>query len=74
MAESEGGKTADRKRPPAAMWIMGLFFGLQGFIRVAQSPLFESYRTMDVIQLLVSGAGFGVALVSFVLWLLRPRT
>jgi hypothetical protein len=55
------------------MWIIALFFGLLGFYRVAQSPHFESYRTMDVVQLLVSGAGFGVALVGLVLWLVRPR-
>ena len=60
---------ADRKRPPAVMWIIALFFGLLGFYRVTQSPQFESYRTVDVVQLLASGAGFGVALVGLILWL-----
>jgi hypothetical protein len=73
MPGSEGAKTADRKRPPAVMWIIALFFGLLGFYRMTQRPQFESYRTVDVIQLLASGAGFGVALVGLVMWLVRPR-
>jgi hypothetical protein len=64
---------AGRKRPPAAMWIMALFFGPLGFYRVAQSPDFASYRTLHIVQLLASGAGVGVALVGLILWLVRPR-
>ena len=64
---------ADRKRPPAAMWFIALFFGLLGLFRVTQSPQFASYRTLDVVQLVASGAGFGVALVGLILWLVRPR-
>jgi hypothetical protein len=64
---------ADRRRPPAGLWVIVLFFGMLGFYRVTQSPHFESYRTIDVIQLLVSGAGFGVAMVGLILWLVRPR-
>jgi hypothetical protein len=55
------------------MWIIALFFGLLGFYRVTQSPHFESYRTIDVVQLLVSGAGFGVALTVLIFWLVVPR-
>jgi hypothetical protein len=73
MPVSEGGKMVDRKRPPAGMWLIALFFGLLGFYRVTQSPQFASYRTLDVVQLVASGAGFGVAMVGLILWLVRPR-
>jgi len=63
----------NRKRPPVVVLIIPLFIGLLGFYRVTQSPQFESYRTLDVIQLLVSGAGFGVALTFLMITLLRPR-
>jgi hypothetical protein len=65
---------SNRKRPPVVVWIMPLLIGLLGFNRVMQSPQFESYRTVDVIQLVVSGAGFGVALTGVMFTLVRPRT
>jgi hypothetical protein len=53
--------------------IIPLFFGLIGFVRVTQSPQFESYRTMHVVQLLVSGACFGAVLTGLMVMLLQPR-
>jgi hypothetical protein len=44
--------------------------GVAGFSRVTQSPSFESYRTVDIVQLLGSGACFGVVLAG-VIFLLR---
>ena len=73
MPVSEGETMSNRKRPPVVVFIIPLYFGLLGFYRVTQSPQFESYRTMDVVQLLVSGAGLGAALTGFILTLLRPR-
>ena len=64
---------SNRKRPPVVVFIIPLYFGLLGFYRVTQSPQFESYRTMDVVQLLVSGAGFGAAVTGLIVMLLRPR-
>jgi hypothetical protein len=55
------------------VFIIQLYFGLLGFYRVTQSPQFESYRTMDVVQLLLSGAGLGVALTGLLMMLFRPR-
>jgi hypothetical protein len=63
---------SNRKRS-LVVFIIPLYFGLLGFYRVTQSPQFESYRTMDVIQLLVSGAGLGVALTGLIMMLFRPR-
>ena len=74
MSQAEIAKTSDRNWPPLALCVMPLFIGLMTFYRVAQSPQFESYRTMHVVQLLVSGAGIGVALVCFFLWALRRRS
>jgi uncharacterized membrane protein len=73
MSVSEGGRTSNRKRP-VVVFIIPLIIGLLGYYRVTQSPQFESYRTVDVVQLLVSGAGFGAALVGVMFTRLRPRT
>jgi hypothetical protein len=64
---------SNRKRPPFVVFIIPLFIGLLGFFRVTQSRQFELYRTVDVIQLVVSGACFGAALTGFIFILLRPR-
>ena len=64
---------SNRKRPPVVVFIIPLYFGLLGFYRVTQSPQFDSYRTMDVVQLLVSGAGLGAALTGLLMMLFRPR-
>ena len=73
MSKPERETMSNRKRPPVVVFIIPLYFGLLGFYRVTQSPQFESYRTMDVVQLLVSGAGLGAALTGFIFILLRPR-
>ena len=73
MTVSEASHVSSRRRPPIAVIIFALFIGLMGLFRVMQSPRFESYRTLDVMQLVVSGAGFGVALFGFMVRLLRPR-
>ena len=73
MSISDGDRMAGRKRRPVVVFIIPLFFGLLGFYRVTQSPQFESYRTLHVIQLLVSGACFGAILTGLLVMLLRPR-
>ena len=74
MPVSDGNTMPNRKRPPVVALIIPLYFGLLGFYRVTQSPQFESYRTVDVIQLVASGGCFGVALTGLMVMLLRPRT
>ncbi len=73
MPQSEGDKTTKRKRPPIVLFIIPLMIGLFGLHRVTQSAPFEAYRTVDVVQLLGSGACFGAALVGVMFTLLRPR-
>jgi hypothetical protein len=73
MPGSKESKMANRKRPLAVVWIIPLMIGLLGFYSVTQSPQFESYRTVHVVGLLVSGACIGASLVSLILWLVRPR-
>jgi hypothetical protein len=63
---------SNRKRPTVVVWIVPLLIGLLGFNRVMQSPQFEYYRTIDVFQLLVSGACVGAALTGVIVILLRP--
>jgi hypothetical protein len=64
----------DRKRQPIVVLIIPLIVGLLGFSRVTKSPQFESYRTMDVVQLIGSGFCFGVVLTGMMFMLLRSRT
>ena len=73
MPLAEGRRMSNRKRPPVVVLMTPLFIGLLGFYRVTESPQFESYRTMDVVQLVVSGACFGAALTGLMVMLLRPR-
>ncbi len=61
MSTSEDTNRSNRKRPPLVMCIFPLLIGLAMLSRVMVSPQFESYRTMHVVQLIVAGAGFGVA-------------
>lgn len=74
MPVSEEVRTSNRKRPLAGAFLIPLAVGLLGFFRVTQSPQFESYRTMHVVQLVVSGAGFGAALVLLMFTIFRPRS
>ena len=64
---------SSRKRPPEVVFIIPMFVGLAGFPRVMQSPQFELYRTVDVAQLVGSGACFGAALTGLIVMLFRPR-
>jgi hypothetical protein len=74
MPESEEEKSSRRKRPPIAQFIIPLMIGLFGLHRATQSASFESYRTVDVVQFLGSGACFGAALTGVMVTLLQPRT
>ena len=73
MPASKSDRKSNRKWPPDWAWIIPLLIGLLELSRVMQSPQFESYRTLHVIQLVVSGAGFGVALTFLMISLLRPH-
>lgn len=51
------------RRPQAGMAVFAAFIGLVSFLTVAGKPRFETYHTLDVMRLVLAGAGFGVALV-----------
>ncbi len=63
----------DRKRPSIMIWMIPLLVGLVGFQRVTQSPSFETYRAVDIVQLLGSGVCFGAAMVGVIFMLRRAR-
>jgi hypothetical protein len=63
----------DRKGPPIGVWIVPVLIGIAGFYRVTQSPSFELYRTVDVVQILGSGACLGAAIVGVILTLRGSR-
>jgi hypothetical protein len=63
-----------RKRSPVVVWIFPLIVGFAGYYRVAQSPNFEMYRAVDVVQLLGSGSCFGAVMVGVISTLFRRRS
>ena len=62
-----------RKRPPLALLVLPLVIGMGGLSRVMQSPSFQLYRTVDVVQLLGSGACFGVSMAGIIFMLRGKR-
>ncbi len=62
-----------RKRSSVVVLVLPLIVGFGGLSRVMQSPAFETYRTVDVVQLLGSGVCFGVALVGGIFMLHGSR-
>ena len=50
-----------------------IFIGSIGLMNLMHQPRFETYRTVDVVQLLGSGACYGVALSALILFLRGPR-
>ena len=63
----------DRKRPSIVGWIIPLMVGLIGFYRVTQSPSFQIYRAVDIVQLLGCGVCLGAAMVGIIFMLRRAR-
>ena len=49
-----------------------LFVGLIGLFNLMQKPRFAAIHTVDVVQLLASGACFGVALAALIIAFRRP--
>ena len=70
----EDAEMARPKRAPVVMWILPMIVGLSGFLRVAQSPNFALYRTVDVVQLLGSGVCFGATMVGVIFMIWGSRT
>ena len=64
----------DGKRRSIVVWIIPLLIGCVGFYRVTQSPSFEMYRAVDIVQLLGSGVCFGAAMVGVIFMLRGGRT
>jgi hypothetical protein len=61
----------ERKRPPLVIWIVLLLAALTGFYGVTQRPRFATYHTVDVVQLLGSGACFGATIVGIIVSIRR---
>jgi hypothetical protein len=50
-----------------------LIIGSVGLMNLMHQPRFETYRTVDVVQLLGTGLCYGVALVALIMLLCGPR-
>jgi hypothetical protein len=76
MAELEQVKTSNDKRHRFVAFVpllALLWLGSMGFYRVATNARFESYHTLDVVQLLISGASFGVVLAFLIVMFVWPH-
>lgn len=51
------------KRVQIGMAVFVMCIGLVNFLSVTGKPRFKTYHTLDVIRLMIAGAGVGVALV-----------
>ncbi len=60
----------DRRAIPSIVLLV--FVGFIGVFTLTQRPRFQAYHTVDVLQLLVSGICFGVALTRALL-VIGPR-
>jgi hypothetical protein len=63
----------ERKRPPIVIFLVPLVIGVIALGNVMESPQFESYRTLHVIQLVAAGACFGASITGMVATLARRR-
>jgi hypothetical protein len=57
------------RRKLVAPLFVPLLIGLIGFANVARSPRFETFHTVDVLQLIATGMCFGVTLYTLVIFL-----
>ena len=56
------------------MFFIPVFIGLVNFNSVAKKPRFETFQTIDVVQLIVTGMCFGAALGLLVIFFRGPRS
>lgn len=52
----------ENRRRLIPMVVIPVVLGLVNFYTVAQKPRFETFQTIDVVQLIVTGMCFGAAL------------
>lgn len=64
---------ANRRRLVISTFVP-LVIGAIGMFNVARYPSFVAIPSVDVVQLVASGMCFGVALVSIITLLRKPRT
>jgi len=69
-----GGKMKNRRRLIPPFVLAPLFVGLIGLFELVRKPRFETFHTVDVLQLLASGMCFGVALAALIAILRGSRT
>jgi hypothetical protein len=59
-------------RRPVASIVVPIIVGCIGFFSLMQRPRFQTYHTVDVLQLVASGMCFGVALAAIFMLLRKP--
>ncbi len=62
------------RRKLVPMFVVPVFIGLVNFYNVAQKPRFDTFQTIDVVQLIGSGMCFGAVLALLVIFFRVPRS
>jgi hypothetical protein len=62
-----------RRNVLASAVFIPIIIGSVGLMNLMHQPRFETYRTVDVVQLLGTGLCYGVALVALIMLLRGPR-
>jgi hypothetical protein len=62
-----------RRNVLASAVFIPIIIGSVGLMNLMHQPRFETYRTVDVVQLLGTGLCYGVALVALIVLLRGPR-
>ena len=62
-----------RRNVLASAVFIPIIIGSAGLMNLMHQPRFETYRTVDVVQLLGTGLCYGVALVALIMLLRGPR-
>lgn len=62
------------RKPLGSVIFILIIIGSIGLMNLMHQPRFETYRTVDVVQLLGSGMCYGVALVAIIMLIRGPRT
>jgi hypothetical protein len=65
---------ANKRRLIGPVVFVPILIGGIGFFNLTRNPKFQAFHTVDVVQLLGSGACFGVALVALFAILRRSST
>jgi len=61
------------RKPLVAAFFIPIMVGCIGISNIARNPRFESFHTVDILQLIASGMCFGAALSALLIMVVRGQ-